>query len=272
MQRFTILGGSGFIGSNLIRELESQSIPYWAPSRYENIFNKHLGHVIYCIGLTADYRGRPFETVRAHVCHLVEILEKAEFESLLYLSSTRLYKGIKTAREDATLYVNPTNSDDLYNISKLMGESLCLAFGRPNVQIARLSNVYERDFLSENFLSSVIREAVENHRVVLQTTMASEKDYVHIDDVVRLLVKIALSGRHRIYNVASGVNTTNGALIEVIQQVTGCVVEVAKEATTVVFAAICIDRIRDEFDFTPSLILDSLGNLVVEYQRKVETN
>ncbi len=266
---FTILGASGFIGSNLTGWLEAESIPYWAPSRDENVERRSLGHVIYCIGLTADFRERPFDTVRAHVSYLLNILEKAEFESLLYLSSTRVYAGLTTAYEDSALQVNPTRTNDLYNISKLMGESLGLSSMRPNVRVVRLSNVYGRDFLSRNFLTSVIKEAVENNRVLLGTSMDSEKDYVDIKDVVPLLPQIALSGRYQIYNVASGVNTSNGELMEVLRRVTGCATEIADEAVTVRFPRISIDRIRKEFDFSPALIQESLVELIGEYQQQM---
>lgn len=269
---FTVLGASGFIGSNLVPWLQSQGFSCWTPRRGEDLLSRPLGHAICCIGLTADFRKRPYDTVRAHVCYLLDILEKAEFTSFLYLSTARIYKGAATTHEDAILNINPLLRGDLYNMSKIMGECLCLTSGRPNVRIARLSNVYGRDFLSENFLSRVIRDAVDNHKVVLETTMASEKDYVYIDDVVRLLAQIALSGRHRVYNVASGVNTTNEALIAEIQQVTGCTVEMAKGATTVVFPPICIDRILDEFAFTRSLLHSLLGNIVYEYQCEADTH
>ena len=271
MTGFTVLGSSGFIGSNLVQCLLSQGFSCWAPGRAEDVSSRPLGHAVYCIGLTADFRERPYDTVRAHVCRLLEILEKADFASLLYLSTTRIYKGTAIAREDDSIRVDSSQPSDLYNISKIMGESLCLASGRPNVRIVRLSNVYGRDFSSDNFLSYVIREAVETRKVILQNTMASEKDYVRIDDVVRLLPQISLSGRHKIYNVASGINTTNRALMEVIQHVTGCAVEVAEGAATTVFPAIGIERIRSEFDFAPSLILDSLGRIIAEYQQEVKT-
>jgi nucleoside-diphosphate-sugar epimerase len=267
---FTVFGASGFIGSRLVKWLESKEYSCWAPRRDENVFGRPLGHAICCVGLTADFRRRQYDTVRAHVCYLLDILEKADFESFLYLSTTRIYSGATTSQEDVTLTVNPLQTNDLYNISKIMGESLCLASEQTNVRIARLSNVYGRYFSSESFLSSVIREAVKKNKLVLQTTLASEKDYVDINDVVRLLPQIALSGRHRIYNIASGVNTPNKAIVEVIQRVTGSSIEVAEGATTVVFPTICVNRIRDEFDFIPSLILDSLGDLVTEYQRSAE--
>jgi nucleoside-diphosphate-sugar epimerase len=265
---FTVLGASGFIGSHLVRWLEAQSTPYRAPSRDENLMGEPLGHVIYCIGLTADFRERPFDTVRAHVSRLLDILEQAEFDSLLYLSTTRVYAGLSDSTEDSSLQVNPGQSDDLYNISKIMGESLSLSAPRPQVRVVRLSNVYGPDFLSHNFLTSVIKEAVEHKRVRLRTSMASEKDYVNINDVIPLLPRIALSGREQIYNIASGVNTSNRALLEVIQRVTGCDVEVADDAPTVLFPKINIDRIREEFDFSPSLIQESLAELIGDYQQQ----
>jgi len=271
MASFTVLGAAGFIGSNLVRWLLSQGYSCWAPGRSEGVLGRPLGHVIYCIGLTADFRQRPYDTARAHVCHLLDILEKADFTSLLYLSTTRIYADGKATSEDGALSVNPLHPDELYNISKIMGESLCLSSGRPNVRIARLSNVYGGDFSSDSFLSYVIREAVETRKVILRSAMESEKDYVHIDDVVHLLTKISLTGRHRLYNVASGVNTTNKALMEVIQRVTRCAVEVTEGATAAAFPVTSIDRIRSEFGFAPSHILDFLGAIIAEYRRKAET-
>jgi nucleoside-diphosphate-sugar epimerase len=264
---FTVLGASGFIGSRIVRALGERSLAYRAPTREDDLRGMPLGHVVYCIGLTADFRRRPYDTVRAHVCHLLSILEHADFESFLYLSTTRLYGKVGSASEDVSLMVDPQDPGDLYNISKLMGESVCLATDRPNVRIARLSNVYGDDFSSENFLSSVIRDAVTMGRVTLHTSHPSAKDYIGIRDVVQLLPRIAREGRQRIYNVASGMNTSNAEILAVVRQQTGCEVEWAESAETISFPPINIDRIRDEFDYTPSSIVDSLGDLIGAYQR-----
>jgi dTDP-D-glucose 4,6-dehydratase len=130
--------------------------------------------------------------------------------------------------------------------------------------------VYGRDFLSQNFLTSVIKEAVEQKRVLLRTSMASEKDYINIQDVIELLPRIALSGRQRIYNLASGVNTSNAELLQIIERVTGCEVEVEADAPVISFPGISIDRITEEFDFTPSLIQASLADLVGDYQQQAK--
>lgn len=264
--RFTVLGASGFIGSHLAAHLRQAGHECLTPGRDgPPVPPGDLGHVIYCIGLTADFRTRPFDTVRAHVCLLADVLERAAFDSLLYLSSTRIYGNAGEAEEDRPLQVDPQNPSDLYNLTKITGESLCFACGRPNVRVARLSNVYGGDFGSDNFLSSVLRDALRQGRVVLQTALESAKDYVSIDDVVTLLAAIAQSGRQRLYNVASGINVSNGELLGRIRELTGCELEVSAQARTIAFPRISIERARREFDFSPSRVIDDLPRLVSIY-------
>ncbi|WP_228856685.1 NAD-dependent epimerase/dehydratase family protein [Desulfomarina profundi] len=142
MEEFTVYGSTGIIGSHVTRYLEKNGFSVNTPDRDEVLsFSTPLGHVLYCIGVTADFRNRPIDTVQAHVCVLSEILRRGDFTSLLYLSSTRIYSGADSGREDARFSLDPSDPSDLYNLSKLMGESLCLQCGRKGVKIARLSNV-----------------------------------------------------------------------------------------------------------------------------------
>src|SRR5712692_3734139 len=156
---FTVLGSKGFIGSHLVRELAELDLECYAPARDESLLKQNLGTIVYCVGLTADFRSRPFDTVAAHVCALNEVLKNCEFDSVLYLSSARVYGGQKsTAQEDDPLQLEPLQGDHLYNISKAMGESLTLNCGRP-ARVVRLSNVYGDDYASQNFLTTIIRDA-----------------------------------------------------------------------------------------------------------------
>jgi nucleoside-diphosphate-sugar epimerase len=266
--KFTVLGGGGFIGAHLVKHLISLGHQCFAPKRGDDVPMTNLGHVIYCIGLTADFRDRPIETVDAHVCALLPLLSASGFDSLLYLSSTRVYAGSGVGREDQPLVVKSEDPDHLYNISKLMGEASCLGSGNASVRVARVSNVYGNDFRSDNFLHSVIREAVENGRVLIRNSPESEKDYISIDDVVTLLPKIATLGKHRLYNVASGRNVSNAMLASLLQEHTGCVVSFQSGASKTTFPNMDISRVRQEFNYIPGEIADHIRVLVDAFREK----
>ena len=69
MNRYTVLGASGFVGGALARVLREGGAQVCTPARGESLAGRELGHVFYCIGMTADFRRWPFHTEigRAHV-------------------------------------------------------------------------------------------------------------------------------------------------------------------------------------------------------------
>lgn len=266
-RRITLLGATGFIGSHLARRLQELGMNVFAPHRTDSLTGMDLGDVIYCVGLTADFRSHPFEAVEAHACHLLHVLRDNRCRSFVYLSSARIYeRNAAPAREDDPVQVSSLNPGDLYNISKLMGESLSLVWGGKTA-VVRLSNVYGEDFASQNFLSTVINQAVSTAKVTLKTSPDSEKDYVSIHDVVDGLIQITLRGRQNIYNLASGTNVSNGELTRRISELIDCEVAYDPAAARVKFPVIDIDRMRSEFGFQPRSVLDDLSNLVDSYRR-----
>lgn len=246
----TVLGGAGYIGSHLVDHLRLKGHRVSVPRKGEDIAKgQSLGHIFYCAGLTADFRTRPYDTVRAHVSLLSEILENYRFDSLLYLSSTRVYQGLASTSEASSCVVQPQTHSDLYNLSKLMGESLCHASARERVRVARLSNVIGRQGLaSADYFPMLCREAASG-KVVLQSTPDSQKDYIHIDDAARLLTLIALGGRRSVYNVASGLNITNDTLIEKIATLYPHHIDVTFGDKKFFFPRIDTSEIAREFDF-----------------------
>ena len=261
--RFTVFGSTGFIGRHLVAHLRAKGCGVFTPGRADLASLKgHLGHAIYAIGLTADFRTQPFETVRAHVSVLSEILEKADFDSLTYLSSTRLYSGADKAVFGEPIRVSSTDPSDLYNLSKLMGESLCLNGKRKGTKVVRLSNVIgPGDPNSSNFVYSLIKEA-RGGRITLQSDPKSAKDYVRLDDVVEMLTRIAAEGRLPGYNLASGVNLTHETWIEAIRGLTGCDVAYPEGRKPLVFPPIDIGPLKSEFNFTPRPVLNLLPELL----------
>ena len=262
--RFTVFGGTGFIGRTLVSHLREHGHAVDAPSRnLDSLPGGNLGHVIYAIGLTGNFREQLRATVTAHVHVLQNLMEEAEFESWLYLSSTRVYGGLPDdvpASEDAPLLVRP-GRDAIYDLSKLLGESICLAMNRRTVRVARLSNVYGAGQSVHSFLGSVLRDLARNGEVVIRESPVSSKDYISVDRTAEMLVSIATLGKERVYNVASGIPVTHAQLIDVIRQC-GFRAEFCAGSPTRVFPRIDIQRFTNEFTDRPQSVLDDLPRLI----------
>lgn len=251
MTTVTVLGAGGFIGSALVSALQGNGhrvhpvtrgvLPALLASR------RNAGHVIDCIGLTSDFRTRAHDTVHAHVTITARCLATLEFESFLFLSSTRVYAHADATCEDAALPCVPGNPSDLYNLSKLAGEALCLADSRPAVRVVRVSNVYSRPPPADSFLGEVLREGRTFGAVRFVQSPQSCKDYIDLAEVTRLLPDIATSGRQRLYNLASGVNTTHAAIANGLRRHFGWRVSFAPGAPTMRFPRIDTARIEQEF-------------------------
>jgi nucleoside-diphosphate-sugar epimerase len=251
MSRFSIFGASGFIGARLVAHLRQQGHEVAAFGRGDlPASGAALGHAIYCVGLTANFRSNLTGTARAHVGLLADTLDAYRFESFLYLSSTRVYAGNASTSEDGPLLVQPNSADQVYNISKLAGEALCLAQAE-SYRVVRLSNVVGSGDAPVNFLPSLLDEARSTGKLVVRTSPQSSKDYVDIDDVCRMIERIVLRGKQRLYNVASGVNTNNQKIAELVERHLACSVTFAPGAPDVLFPPIDITLIRKEFAFSP---------------------
>jgi nucleoside-diphosphate-sugar epimerase len=269
--KYTVLGSGGFIGQALVDRLLDSGHIVFAPGRkdlgvdLEVLKDKDLGHLIYCIGLTADFRKRPFETIEAHVCLLNRLLRLGGFISLTYLSSTRLYAGSDATGENARLTVMPNSLDSLYNLSKMMGESACLN-GSDCARVVRLSNVYGVSQTSNNFLMAILNESATAGKVIFRTSSDSAKDYVSLSDVVRLLPAIAERGDFGIYNLAAGVNTSNREIADCLRE-QGVAVEFAPDAPLWDFPKIDITKISRQFDPPHRRLIEDLPDLLNKVRR-----
>jgi nucleoside-diphosphate-sugar epimerase len=218
MAVYSVLGATGFVGARIVRQLHAAGLNCYVPGRGDaGIFERDLGRVFYCIGLTADYARRPFDTVRAHVAYLADILEKAQFESLVYLSSTRLYDNLASdiASESADLTFQSANPRHMYDLSKALGENLCLTASQ-RASVARLSCVYDAAPGAPGFLSELLQRLPTGRELKLDSSSGLSRDYVSLDDTVAALKAILDSGRREIFNVASGENVSNEEIAQVL--------------------------------------------------------
>jgi len=267
----TVLGASGFIGSNIVNELAATGSAFYAPKRDESLRDKDLGHAIYCIGMTADFRTKPFETAEAHVSKLADVLQYCSFESLTYLSSTRVYIKSKTDNRYLTeadnIVVNSNDPSDIFAASKITGELLALNSGKKNIKVVRPSNVFGIDIYSQNFITAIVKEALKNSKVELLTTPDSAKDYIFVGDVCSALIKLAQQPQAGIYNLCSGTNTNNKDIVEELSRLTGAEIVYSPEAQQIIFQEISNAKVRNVIDFKPTTtVLDALPEIIAAFK------
>ncbi len=157
----SVFGHKGFIGSQVVRELQRREIPFYLPDRDEDVTGRQYGKLIYCIGLTADAKKKPFETIQAHINKLADIIRTAKYDEIVYASSTRVYvHGTGEISESDLIPVNTEDPFELFNLTKLTGESI-LFNTVPNSKVIRYSNVYGVDKDSDNFLTACNKGSVK---------------------------------------------------------------------------------------------------------------
>jgi len=219
MARYTVIGAGGFIGSRVVAALAADGCEVEAPGRGADLTTRDLGRVIYCAGLTGDYRTRPFDTVEAHAALVSRILQAGRYERLVYLSSTRLYQttGAAIGREDAPLNLDPGDREQVYELSMALGENLAVNRSDGRGCAARLSYVFDWTEGAEGFLAGWFAQARAGREITIASTPEDGRDFIHVSDVIRALRAMADQPVNEIVNVASGRTTTNAEIAEVFE-------------------------------------------------------
>ncbi|MDC9603959.1 NAD-dependent epimerase/dehydratase family protein [Xenorhabdus griffiniae] len=223
MGMFTIFGGRGFIGSKIVEILSQQGHKVWIPLRDDNsIFEKPLGTVIYCAG-NGNCQDTPFSVLEANTCLLAKILEKSQFNQLLYMSSTRVYMNNENSNENSELKVCIDDNRRLFNLTKLVAEELCLKSGR-DICIVRPSNVYGLAINSPLFLPSITRSAIEHRKIDMYIKRDYAKDYVSVTDVANACIYLSKKkeAAGKVINIATGYNIKAEKIADTLQKNTQC--------------------------------------------------
>jgi len=265
MTRFTILGAGGYLGRALAARLEEDGHSVHAVTRASLPAlldcRRPVGHVIDCIGLTGDFRSRPFDTAQAHVGITAQCLATLNCDSFLFVSSTRIYAHAVSAQEETPIITVPTDPSDVFNLSKLAGEALCFCDPRPTRRVVRLSNVYGPGLGNDTFLGQVLAEGQTTGAVRFRQASDSEKDYVSLQQVLRLLPLIATHGAARLYNLATGRNTTHASIASALRDSFGWDTAFEPDAPSVRFPRIATARLEAEFGRGLSDLLTDLRTI-----------
>jgi UDP-glucose 4-epimerase len=207
-----VTGGAGFIGTNLINRLVKEGHKVFSLDDYStgNVnnhnkealymhssvtsfdFNHYPNKIDLIFHLAAFSRiqpsfNHPIKTFSDNVVGTVTILEYAKKNNIKVI-----YAGSCSKWHDPT--------DSPYASSKFLGEEVCRMYRNAfdvNVEIARFYNVYgpyESLDINNGNVIGIWRKLVElNKPLTIVGDGQQRRDFIHVDDVVDGLYKIALS-------------------------------------------------------------------------------
>jgi len=260
-EKFSIFGGTGFIGRRLAQRLQEAGHETYVMSRNHDfsVKDSHLGHLIYAAGVTGNrFITDRFNTVEVHVSKLNQLLSTAEFESLTYLSTCRIHERSMASPESVEEFlVNPGDISDFYNLSKLLGEAMVLQSTRRYVRVVRLAYVVD---LAEDSRDEVVEwwRQAQIGRLHMQCHPHTEKNYVILDEVCRAVTDIALSRQGGVFEVASEQNVRMIELGELFQEQSRCMLSFAPDMALRAVRKIDISRAKIEVGFKPTPLVHYL--------------
>lgn len=244
-QHATVIGGRGFIGRYIVKDLERRGLSVTTPDRIADLEPADLGLLVWAAGYTSDYARDPRATIAAHAQDLAEALATQTIRGLVYLSSARLYDGLTgVVNEDTPLALDPAHPRHLFDLSKGVGEWLVRNADLPRACVLRLSGVYSDKLDGGSFLEDVIARSLEGWSGELDTAPDTARDYVHVDDVCSAVWAAVTQGTEPLYLVASGETVDNRTLLGVLSERTGTRIEPSLPPSGAVVPTLDPSRIR----------------------------
>lgn len=272
-----VLGGNGFIGSNLCKELVKQgykvtSFDRVLPQREcegveyiegdffddDSLRKTVIGQdVVYHAISTVNPGNSNTEYMRGYRKDFIQSVKLCELVrdngiKLIFLSSGGTVYGVQENQpisEDALPH--PINH---YGNIKLCIENTMISFAYQNnmdIAIARISNPYgpgQDSAKGVGFIDSVIRNALSGNSIEVYGDGSTVRDYIYIEDVSRALMSL-IDHKFKespVVNISTGTGTSNNEIIEIVKKIHGSLHVNYKESRSVDLKKVVLDNTKIE--------------------------
>ncbi len=295
MARVLVLGGGGFIGSNLcenllenghqVRILGRPNLQmFWSPETLEKIeifFGdltnteevgpalKAQDTVYHLVSTTLpkSSNDNPAYDVQSNVVGTINFLETAHkvgVRHVIFVSSGGTVYGIP--QQLPIPETHPTDPICSYGISKLAIEKYLALFSQLHglrYTVLRISNPYgryQRANSGQGAISVFLNRAMSGQPIEIWGDGSVVRDYIHISDVASAMVSVlAYNGDETIFNLGSGIGHSLNQIVEAVATAIGSNVDVifrSARSLDVPANVLDISRIKAALHWRPRVLLD----------------
>jgi nucleoside-diphosphate-sugar epimerase len=183
--------------------------------------------IIHLAAITAlpDCEVNAVDTIDVNVAGTMNVLEcarKWNVPHVIFASTSAIYENNKEKVFTENLDVNPRL---WYSLSKKMAEEICESYRinyNMTITTLRFFNVFgpRQDIHRKNppLLNYLVREIKQDNRPILHSNGEQARDYIHVDDVVRL-IDICLDKRpDDTFNVCTGVLLSVNQIVQYVSE------------------------------------------------------
>ncbi|MBB1279866.1 NAD-dependent epimerase/dehydratase family protein [Pseudoalteromonas sp. SR41-1] len=302
MKNILIIGALGFIGKNLIEELQSKNVNLVLLTRnltnaqqkvrnmnnvailkcdlqdIENIksiiTNYEIDTVIHLAsGLipSSDFSdfNQELKEVIEPTYKLIHLLASKNIKFVYFSSGGTIYGNTDSERVCETNALNPIN---YYGYSKLLIENFIRFVARNsdlNYLILRPSNVYGRyqpKDRNQGFIAVAINKLSTSSPLTLYGKGEIIRDYINVIDLINITVQLLDKGTSReVINIGSGTGMSLNQIIEIIENITKNKLIILSEEKRLVDTkkiVLNIDKLNGYVNYTPKSLKQGIEELL----------
>ena len=290
-----IIGGSGFIGRNLISRLKDKYLitSLSKNSSVDGVSNIHVDlaetdfsflekesfdAAVYLgtISSPKEAEAKPQEAFHTNVIVVQKFLEKARevgIKKIILFSSAVLYTSSDAKSFKETDEVAKNSS--IYNYSKYLLETLAEYYRVKHdmaVTVFRLSNTYgpgQNNARAPYLIPGMFEQALKNKKIEVWNT-SPVRDWVFIEDVVSVISKELKVAGGGIFNLGSGKGTSVGGVVEIVSKLTSVKYTNLDKPVNPPYHVVCdVNELKKRINYIPDTSLTDGLKKSLEYYKDI---
>jgi UDP-glucose 4-epimerase len=251
MTRTIVIGGSGFIGKQLTKQLIASGREVHVVGRKESAASALPKG---CRYFNCDYGDANFlREILSPGCDVIDLaystVPKTSFEDPLYDLTSNLPSSVTLLQEASRIGVrrvvlvssggtvygpveslpitenHPTRPISPYGITKLAVDRYAMMYHRNEglpVMVVRPSNAYgehQRVGTGQGFLAAAMNAILLGREIEIYGEQGTIRDYIHVTDVASGILSALENGHDgKIYNIGTGVGASNLEIVSILRE------------------------------------------------------